>query len=449
MGYLKIMILLSRYIFALFAVLFVIVAFSFVKPFISYSLGSKKARIAFLSTCIYFIHILGTLILVAAEENWSVKVQLLINSGIVIGIIWLTLLLLKLMKRSHEIVMWQIMFFLMDIGFLMIQRIDPAAASGQIFAYGLGSVVALIFPTIFSIIIKPQNKYIYMVLLLITAILPMIPGVGTSAYGSRNWVRIAGFSFQPSEIGKVAFVLFLASTLSDGARHLKNYKTLIFPGIITVITLGCLVLEVDLGATLLYYLTAMIMIFVAREDIVLPTIGMGLAGLGGTAAYFLFGHVRTRVKAWINPWANYESGGYQVCNGLFAIGTWGFFGSGLTRGMPQTIPVAVSDYIFPAVCEEFGNLVGIVILLCYLALVLLCLQVAFRYSHAFYRLVIIGIANIFAVQVFIIIGGVLKLIPLTGITVPFMSLGGTSVIVSMGMIGLITYFSYTARTSTE
>ena len=109
----------------------------------------------------------------------------------------------------------------------------------------------------------------------------------------------------------------------------------------------------------------------------------------------------------------------------------------------------MSDYIFAAACEEFGNLIGIVILLCYLGIILLCLQVAFRYSHAFYRLVIIGIASLFCIQVFIIVGGVLKIIPLTGITTPFMSAGGTSIVVSMGKIGLITYFSYKARTNEE
>ena len=127
------------------------------------------------------------------------------------------------------------------------------------------------------------------------------------------------------------------------------------------------------------------------------------------------------------------------------MGTWGWLGSGLTRGNPGKIPYAVSDYIFAAACEEFGNIIGVVILFAYLGIILLCLQVAFRYSHAFYRLVIIGIATIFTMQTFIIIGGVLKLIPLTGITTPFMSAGGSSMVVSMGMIGLITYFSYKGR----
>ena len=314
-------------------------------------------------------------------------------------------------------------------------------------AYLLGAVIALIFPSIFSVLIKPQNKYFYLVLLVMTMGLPFV--FGDTIYGATNWVSIGPLSFQPSEIGKVALVLFLAATLSDGERLKQGYRGLIFPGIVLLCALGCLVLQRDLGAVLLYYLTALLMMLVATQSLVIPGLGLLAGALGSVLGYFLFGHVRVRVEAWLNPWADINGKGYQVVQGLFAMGTWGWLGSGLTRGTPNKIPMNISDYIFAAVCEEFGNLIGVVILLCYLGIILLCLQVAFRYSHAFYRLVIVGIASLFGLQVFIIIGGVLKLIPLTGITTPFMSAGGTSIIVSMGMIGLITYFSYQARKNEE
>ena len=141
---------------------------------------------------------------------------------------------------------------------------------------------------------------------------------------------------------------------------------------------------------LLYYLTALLMLFVATQSFLLPGLGLLAGGFGSILAYFMFGHIRVRVSAWLNPWADIAGNGYQVVQGLFAMGTWGWLGSGLTRGNPGKIPYAVSDYIFAAACEEFGNIIGIVILFAYLGIILLCLQVAFRYSHAFYRLVIIG-----------------------------------------------------------
>lgn len=443
MGYFNLMILLSRYIFAGFGILFIIVAFSFMKPFISYSLGNRREKNSLLSICLYFFHLAGLSIIIGKQAEESVGLGIGMNGIFVLAIFIVSFTILKIMKRHHELVLWQLMFFLMDIGYLMLERLDHDIATKQVIAYILGAVIALIFPSIFSVLIKPGNKYFYLVILMITMILPFL--FGDTIYGATNWVTIGPISFQPSEVGKIALVLFLAAVLSNGEDLKEDYKGFIFPGIVLIISLGCLVIQKDLGAVLLYYLTAMMMLLVATENYWLPSLGLLVAAFGSFIAYFLFSHVRVRVSAWLDPWADINNKGYQVVQGLFAIGTWGWLGSGLTRGTPRKIPMNVSDYIFAAVCEEFGNIIGVVILLCYLAIILFCLQVAFRYSHAFYQLVIIGIASIFGLQTFIIIGGILKLIPLTGITTPFMSAGGTSIIVNMSMIGLITYFSYHAR----
>ena len=447
MGYFNIMILLSRYIFAGFGILFVVVAFSFMKPFVHYNLGARKEKNRLLSICLYFFHLAGVSILMGKQTDEALRLSIGINGLVILLVFAFSLFILKMMKRHQELVLWQMMFFIMDIGFLMLERLNHDIASKQMIAYILGAGIALIFPSMFSVLIKPQNKYFYLVILGLTMVLPF--AFGDTIYGATNWVSIGPLSFQPSEIGKVALVLFLASTLSDGERRKQGYKGLIFPGAVTLVSLGCLVLQKDLGAVLLYYLTTLIMLLVATQSFVIPGLGILAASCGSVVMYFLFSHVRVRVEAWLNPWADINGAGYQVVQGLFAIGTWGWLGSGLTRGMPTKIPMNISDYIFAAVCEEFGVLIGIIVLLCYLGIILLCLQVAFRYSHAFYRLVIVGIASLFGLQVFIIIGGVLKLIPLTGITTPFMSAGGTSIIVSMGMIGLITYFSYKARIGEE
>lgn len=443
MAYFNLVILLSRYIFAGFGILFMVVAFSFMKPFFSYSLGTTREKTKFLSLCLNFFHLAGVSIIIGKQTDQALQIPIIINGLIVFALINLTLWLLRVWKRDHEIILWQLMFFLIDIGYIMIERLDHSLASKQVMAYVLGAIVALIFPSLFSILIKPQNKYFYLAVLTLMMFLPFV--AGREVLGAVNWVNIGGFSLQPSEIGKVVLVLFIASTLSDGEKLKKGYKALIFPGAVVIGALGCLVLQRDLGAALLYYITFLIMLLMATQSFALPGLGVLAGGLGSILGYFMFSHVRVRVEAWLNPWKDITGNGYQVVQGLFAMGTWGWLGSGLTRGMPQKIPFAVSDYIFPAICEEFGNIVGLSILLAYLGIILLCIQVAFRYTHAFYRLVIIGIAALFAVQIFLIMGGVLKLIPLTGITTPFLSAGGSSIVVSMGMIGLITYFSYKSR----
>ncbi len=443
MGYFNLMILLSRYIFSGFAILFIIVAFTFMKPFFSYSMGTRREKNKFLSLSIYFFHLAGVAILMGRQAEDEMKLAVAINGLVVLAIFFIAFIILKLMKRHNELIIWQLMFFLMDIGYLMIERLDHNLASKQIEAYILGTIIALIFPSIFSIIIKPRNMWIYLSVLILTMLLPFV--AGTTLYGATNWVSIGPVSFQPSEIGKAALVLFLASVLSEEGRLEKGIQGLVFPGAVVGFSLLCLVVQKDLGAVVLYYVTALGLVFVATNKMFYPIMGTLAATLGGIMAYLGFGHVRVRVAAWLNPWADISGIGYQSVQGLFAIGTWGWLGSGLTRGRPSDIPFAYSDYIFAAVCEEFGNIVGVVVLLAYLGIIFLCLQVAFRYKDNFYKLVIMGIATLFAVQTFIIVGGVLKIIPLTGITTPFMSAGGSSIIVSMGMIGLITYFSYKGR----
>lgn len=417
------------------------------KPFVSFSIANRKEKNRLMNICLYFILLSGVSILIGTEMDSVIKWQIALNGMIVLGIFIISFAILKMMKRHEEIVLWQLMFFLIEIGYLMLERLDHTQATKQVMFYGIGAGIALIFPSIFSVVIKPGNKYFYLAILAVTMFLPFI--FGDTILGATNWVSIGPISFQPSEIGKLALVLFLAATLAELKGEKNNYKKLIFPGIVVGISLLCLVAQRDLGATLLYYLTTLMMLLVVTESIVLPSLGLIAGGVGSILAYFMFGHVRGRVEAFLHPFENYNDSGYQVVQGLFAMGTWGWLGSGLTRGMPQMIPYAISDYIFPAVCEEFGIIIGVVVLLCYLGIIFLCLQVAFRYKHTFYQLIIIGIACLFGMQVFIIIGGVLKLLPLTGITTPFMSTGGTSIIVSMAMIGLITYFSYKARENNE
>ncbi len=445
MGYFNLMILLSRYIFAGFAILFVMVAFSFMKPFFNYTLGSRKEKNRFLSISLYFFHLAGVAILMGKQMDDEMKIAIAVNGLIVLAIFVVSFTILKLMKRHDELILWQLMFFALDIGFLMIQRLDHNIATRQVQAYIIGATIALIFPSIFSILIKPRNKWMYLIVLGITMFLPFV--AGTTLYGATNWVKIGPVSFQPSEIGKVFLVLYLASAFSEEDRIKRGIRGFVFPGVVVGASILCLVIQKDLGAVLLYYVTAFGLLFVATKKVIYPFLGTIAASLGSVLAYFMFGHVRVRVAAWLNPWADINGIGYQSVQGMFAMGTWGWLGSGLTRGRPSDIPSATADYIYAAVVEEFGTIVGISILFVYLGIIFLCLKVAFEYTNDFYRLVIMGIATLFAVQTFIIIGGVLRIIPLTGITTPFMSAGGSSVVVSMGMIGLITYFSYKARTT--
>jgi len=257
--------------------------------------------------------------------------------------------------------------------------------------------------------------------------------LGSKEYGSTNWIYIGTFSFQPSEIVKFLFIFYLASVF----RKKVDLKELIITGGLSAGIVMLLVLQKDLGSALIFFLTYMTMLYISTSNELLFIGGMGAASFASVFAYKLFSHVRVRVAAWKNPWVDVDSGGYQIVQSLFAIGTGGLLGSGLTKGMPLSIPVVSKDFIFAAVCEEFGTIFGICIVGIFILLFARGFAIAFNSKRRYYSLIAAGFTAMMAFQTFLIIGGVIKLIPLTGVTLPFISYGGSSVVVSIITIGIL------------
>jgi len=198
-----------------------------------------------------------------------------------------------------------------------------------------------------------------------------------------------------------------------------------------------LVLQKDLGSALIFFMTYMVMLYIATSNEFLFLLGMGAASGAALVAYKLFSHVRVRVAAWQNPWADIDTGGYQIVSSLFAITTWGLFGSGLTKGMPRSIPVVESDMIFAAICEEFGVIFGMGVIGIFIMILYRGVRVALDCDRRYYSILAAGVTTMISFQAFVILGGVIKLIPLTGVTLPLVSYGGSSVLVSLMMIGLL------------
>lgn len=437
MAYLDLMILLSRYIFLGFGIVFIIVAFSFMKPFISYTLGSNRNKNNLLYLCIVFFHIGAMSILLGKQGDKVIRSEMIVNTLIVLGVITASRWLIQLTRRQEQLVLWHLIFFLIDIGYLMLERLDHATATRQTGWLVLGMGIAFTAPYLFKHLMKSRYKWLYLILTYVLIFLPFV--FGETIYGATNWVQIGPIGFQPSEFGKVTFIMYLASALWNFDTQEDKLKALITLCATTAgIVLG-LVIQRDLGAALLYFATFLVLLYLGTKKWWLSLLGFIAGGMASLVAYQLFAHVRVRVQAWINPWVDIENTGYQVVQGLFAMGTWGFLGSGLTRGIPEQIPIATSDYIFPAICEEFGNGIGIVILLCYLGIVLQGLKVALVQEDGFSKFLTIGIVIMFALQALIILCGVMKLIPLTGITLPFVSYGGSSMLTSLSMAGILGY----------
>ncbi|MGL4738103.1 MAG: FtsW/RodA/SpoVE family cell cycle protein [Cellulosilyticaceae bacterium] len=447
MGYLNLMILLSRYIFAGFGLIFILVCFSFMKPFISYPLGNKSSKNHFLYICLLFFHLTGSSILLAKAVDAGIRIEVFIGSLVVFLLFTVSTWLLRLFKHHDQLILWNIVFFLLDVGYIMLERLDHRLAMRQVAWMVFGILAAIILPVVLRRLLAPKYQWLYLACGVVCMLLPFI--FGEAKNGAINWVSIGPIAFQPSEFGKVFLVLYLSASFAKWHDKKYTLKNLMVVCGAMGFFMICLVFQRDLGGALLYYLLFLVLILVATQKYWYPVLGLMAGGVAAMAGYFLFGHVRVRVEAWLDPWADISGKGYQVVQGLFAMGTWGWFGSGLTRGIPDKIPIATTDYIFAALCEEFGNLFGIVVILCYLGIVLQGFAIVLRQKTPFNVFVTLGFSSIVGFQSLIILGGVLKLIPLTGITLPFVSYGGTSMIVSLGMIGILTILSYESTKTTK
>jgi cell division protein FtsW (lipid II flippase) len=295
---------------------------------------------------------------------------------------------------------------------------------------GIASFIAVV-------VVLPDIKnfkkytYVYMGVLLILMALGSL--FGGEINGSKNWIKIAGYSFQPSEFGKLFFVAYLSSAL----EKYEDFTDLIEPAIIVSVCLGFLVLQKDLGSALIFFAIAVTMLYIATAKAKYIVTCFILFALGSLISYKLFGHVRLRIMIWKDLWKYANNESYQVVQSLFSIASGGLFGTGLGQGHPGFVPANTTDFIFSAICEEMGILVGLGIIILQFMLFYRCMRAAVFVENKFSRLVAVGVATMFASQVLVIVGGVTNMIPLTGITLPLVSYGGSSMIISFLALGLV------------
>lgn len=257
--------------------------------------------------------------------------------------------------------------------------------------------------------------------------------LGNTSYGAQLSLNVLGVSIQLSEFVKITFVFFTAAVFYQSLE----LKSIAAATLVASLHVLVLVLSKDLGGAFIFFVTYIAMVFTATGNWLYPIAGAGLGAGASAAAYQLFDHVRRRVEAWRNPWADIDNTGYQVAQSLFAIGTGGWFGLGLCQGMPEKIPVVEKDFIFAAVSEELGGIFALCVLLVCLGCFLQFMLIATRMQAMFYKLIAVGLAMEYLAQVFLNIGGVTKFIPSTGVTLPFVSYGGSSAVSSFILFGVM------------
>ncbi|MDO4547759.1 MAG: FtsW/RodA/SpoVE family cell cycle protein [Clostridia bacterium] len=262
---------------------------------------------------------------------------------------------------------------------------------------------------------------------------PLILGEWT--YGAKNWVSIpgTGYSVQPSEFVKPILIVILAAGFANQPRTLKCLPTAVFAAALCAI----LLLEHDLGALLVYFILTVAVFYAATSNAPLTLAGLAAGASGAVIAYNMFDYVAKRVEVFLDPWSDPLDNGWQIIQALIAIGSGGLFGMGVGLGYPRNIPLYHSDFIFAAICEEFGLIFAIGMLAIYVILIMRGISVALSARLSFHALIAFGVVTLIGFQTLIIVGGNIKLIPLTGVTLPFVSAGGSSIISMMGCIGLL------------
>jgi peptidoglycan glycosyltransferase len=371
--------------------------------------------------------------------------SLSIHSKIVSNLIWPTLILISILYLTYYFIskilkeknlLFIIVTFMVVMGWLMLLRLHPGVANKQLLWIILGCFVLLLllkFLNFFSndFILKYKLYWIFLTFILL--LVPLILGIEVG--GAKSWLEISGLRVQPSEAAKLSFLVFLASWFKEHNKNTFKDTWLVWVG--TFICLGLLVLQRDLGTALVFYLAFIFLLYLATGKLDGPLIGLFILIMGGVLAYLYFPHVKIRIISWLNPWLNPDRGGYQILQSLFAFSSGGIVGMGLGGGIPGIIPEAHTDFLFAVIGEQLGLLGTIGIVILYLFFTFFSLKRAQLIPTLGSRLLASGLTLVIIVQAFVIMGGVTKLIPLTGLPLPFMSYGGSSTLSNFAMLGII------------
>lgn len=301
--------------------------------------------------------------------------------------------------------------------------------------YALAGIVAMAVGIVFIRSLRHWKKWILPGMALCLGALASPWAFGSVQNGARNWITIIPdrLTIQPSEFIKPALILILAAALSGRPRFVKCLPAIGF----AAVCCGILLIQSDLGAVLLYFLTTLLIYFVATSNWLITLGGLGVGVAGSVLAYKLVPYVQTRVAIWQNPWSDPTGSGGQIVQALMAIGSGGLFGMGLGLGRPRNIPLYHSDFIFAAIAEEFGLLFSICLLAVYVLIIMRGLVVAMNARTSFHSLAAFGIVAMLGLQTMLIVGGNTKLIPLTGVTLPLISSGGSSLVSTFLSFGIL------------
>lgn len=358
-------------------------------------------------------------------------------------------------RQPGDPILLPLIYFLTGLGLALISRLAPAFVMRQL----TWLIIATALLLLVTLIPKNLNwlrryKYTWLIGGLLLLATTLVFGVNPSGFGARLWLQLGNIFFQPSEPLKLLLIVFLAAYLADRRRQLVEVKAYIgrvalphpsyFGPMLLMwgFSIVILVWQRDLGAALLFFGTFLGMLYAATGQSRYVWAGVLLLLVAGLIGYWLFDVVRLRVEAFLNPWPDSSGRSFQVVQSLLAFASGGLFGQGLGQGLPTAIPVVHTDFVFAAIGEEYGLVGALAVLVCFALLVSRAFHIALRAKSGFEQLLAVGIGVMLGLQTLIITAGTLKLLPLTGVTLPFVSYGGSSLLTSYIMVGLLLFMAH-------
>lgn len=365
------------------------------------------------------------------------------------GLMALAYTAMRTLAPNAEPTLVPIVALLNGLGYVVIARLDRDLAANQATWTAVG--VVLFVATLFLVRRAADlERYRYLLALGGIGLLlaPLMPVIGTTKNGARLWLQVGPFSFQPGELAKIALAIFFASYLVErremlapgglpGAAFAARARA-IGPLVgMWGLSIVVMIAEKDLGSSTLFFALFIAMLWVAAGGWQWPLLGFGMFSVGSIMAWSQFAHVKERISIWVDPWAKASSDGFQLVQAAFAFAAGGVVGTGLAKGTPQKIPAVATDLIFAAIGEELGLVGAASVIAAFALIVVIGLRIATRAERPFEQLLAVGLTAILGVQSCLIIGGVTRLLPLTGITLPFVSYGGSSIIANWILIALL------------
>ena len=377
---------------------------------------------------IYMLLINGNLVLYLLKMDQKV---LILAACEMVLVILISVIYKKIYTNASKALVNN-MSMLLTVSFMILTRLDMDKAVKQFVFAAVAVVITCFIPLIVAKLEFLSKLGIFYGIIGIAGLAVVLVAAQTT-YGAKLSISLGPVVLQPSEFIKIIFIFFVACML----KEVEDFTYLVKVTVVAALHVLILVASRDLGGALIYLVTYLVMVYVATRNPGYMFLGLFAGAIASIAAYFMFSHIQARVIAWKDPLSVIDDQGYQICQSLFAIGYGGWFGTGLGQGMPEKIPVVTTDFVFSAISEELGVLFAICIIFICINCFLMFFNISMEIKEYFYKLIALGIGTTYGIQTFLALGGVVKFIPSTGVTLPLVSYGGSSLLCTIIIFAII------------